>query len=261
MISTTPGTAIVQLTIKDENHLDGWIWSLTGRGEHDDLFKIVDSSIITGDNYIWPGDKTVQVHVTDGTTSLDVTRKIQIKDSGAVCESDEYLRIPQGTIGPWEDDLVLTTSFFMHELDSDIDVVGTETIPHVRVFQDGRIAVCDDTGTPVFMSSIQTVKPNVWNTVMVTRALVGGIPNNVYTLNGRFLASTGDNYLPPLVSTPIIIGKHVGSARELVITNVLLENGGTVYVREELMASPGTLEEVGPSILYGEDRYDEMDFS
>lgn len=117
-IDTTAGQIVQSLDVNGETDADGWTFSFTGNGAHDDLFEIVGSDIVVPSaTYIYPGVKNVETNSIKGADSITRVFNFSIKDRGVTGFSvANFLSINASYLANWDDDWSIELSAVITDL-------------------------------------------------------------------------------------------------------------------------------------------------
>lgn len=172
MPKTNKGATLSVLSVDGENHVDGWIFTITG-GPDASLFEIEDSNVIVGLNtdYVSPGDKYLTVQATKGPITYQTGLTLNVGDKGiTVNGSTGLVKYPNNMIGTLTDTFSFRFAFLPEStinVNDNLLGVNGDKYGLVNVSNNGELVFNSDkdTLTPVFTSP--AVTPNKWQDIII----------------------------------------------------------------------------------------------
>jgi hypothetical protein len=253
MIFTDPGAVIASLTVGGESHLDGWTFNLTGNGKHDHLFTIVDNKLLAGIEYVYPGNKEIEViYQNSSGAGRTATMPVLIKDYGSELIPDHYLTIEAGELPKPTGKVWFTMSWYddVTSGGSPLLTVGDKVI--AKVESDGTFKLFDDNGLQVYTSNLVKYVPRRWHTLFVERVPHAGSYIWRWKIGEEVVYETTNPLHMDTIDVNdihLIRRNGVGSGN-MYMTNVKFIHENIVYIREELHVGNGELIESDANITY-----------
>jgi len=257
VIDTTPETILYILSTNGgENHNHGWTFELTGDGDHDHLFLIINNELRAGYDYIPPGTKRVHVRATH-TTYDDVERivEIDIDDFGMLVNSTTTYRFDD-VIPSITDNYIFNISYKLNKeiihpdpgdggdySDSDISLVSLNGTNHVIHHPDGSVTI-DPIASGVSPTTCASglIQGNDWFTLTIIREDRGSGVKTYYMINDIDIVAYTTNPLEDILQ--LDLPKILTGVTEAIVTNVMLAIDGVTIINDELKDGPTWFTEI-----------------
>jgi hypothetical protein len=181
MPTTVAGTVVSVLSVENENHLDGWVFTNEAGSIDEALFKIIDSSVVVETTpasiYVPPGDKYITVTATHAGRGITYQSglTIPIGDRGVHLPSHEgSVNYPTNMIaGILSDVFVFRFAILPNDaLGLNNNLLGVEGDKYgmVALDESGSLIFNGDanTLTPIVLTTPAPLNVNKWSDVAIT---------------------------------------------------------------------------------------------